>query len=64
MVVGLDLDFLLCGYDLWCAHPEVPAVEIYHLKRWDDSFGVVPLHRWRWNGHRTVALDPLTGEAA
>jgi uncharacterized protein (TIGR02680 family) len=64
VVVGLDLDFLLCGYDLWCAHPEVPAVEIYHLKRWDEHFGVVPLHRWRWNGQRTVPLDPQTGEAA
>jgi hypothetical protein len=57
-IVGLDLDFLLCGYDLWCAHPEVPAVEIYHLKRWDDTFGIVPLHRFRWDGERTIELDP------
>ncbi len=57
-IVALDLDFLLCGYDLWCAHPEVPAVEIYHLKRWDDHFGIVPLHRFRWDGQRTVELDP------
>ena len=57
-IVELDLDFLLCGYDLWCAHPEVPAVEIYHLKRWDDHFGIVPLHRFRWDGVRTVELDP------
>jgi uncharacterized protein (TIGR02680 family) len=57
-IVELDLDFLLCGYDLWCAHPEVPAVEIYHLKRWDDHFGIVPLHRFRWDGQRTVELDP------
>jgi len=57
-IVALDLDFLLCGYDLWCAHPEVPTVEIYHLKRWDDHFGIVPLHRFRWDGRRTVELDP------
>jgi len=57
-IVELDLDFLLCGYDLWCAHPEVPAVEIYDLKRWDDHFGIVPLHRFRWDGRRTVELDP------
>jgi hypothetical protein len=36
----------------------VPAVEIYHLKRWDDHFGIVPLHRFRWDGRRTVELDP------
>ena len=58
VIVDLDLDFLLCGYDLWCAHPEVPAVEIYHLKRWDDHFGIVPLHRFRWDGRRTVELEP------
>ncbi len=56
-IVALDLDFLLCGYDLWCAHPEVPAVEIYHLKRWDDHFGIVPLHRFRWDGTRTVEVE-------
>lgn len=48
LLVRLDIDFVMTGHALWGTVPEVPALDIYEIRRIGDS-SVVPT-RIHWDG--------------
>ncbi|MDX2971359.1 TIGR02680 family protein [Kribbella solani] len=56
LLVRLDLDFCLTGHALWGTYPEVPAVDVYEVRR-EAGLPAVTTHV-HWDG-RTRHLRPV-----
>ncbi|WP_067862731.1 TIGR02680 family protein [Nocardia shimofusensis] len=54
LLVRLDIDFVMTGHALWGTVGEVPALDIYEIRRIGDSC-VVPTHI-HWDGHKRTEL--------
>jgi recombinational DNA repair ATPase RecF len=48
LLVRLDIDFVMTGHALWGTVPEVPALDIYEIRRLGDS--AVVTTRVHWDG--------------
>ncbi|UGT60872.1 TIGR02680 family protein [Nocardia asteroides] len=57
LLVRLDIDFVMTGHALWGTVPEVPALDIYEIRRIGDS-SVVPTHI-RWDGRNKSFLTAV-----
>lgn len=56
LLVNLDLDFALTGHGLWGTVPQVPALDVYEVRRGDGPAVTTHVH---WDGH-TRHLHPVT----
>ncbi|WP_405180623.1 TIGR02680 family protein [Nocardia sp. NBC_01377] len=54
LLVRLDIDFVMTGHALWGTVREVPALDIYEIRRIGDS-SVIPTHI-HWDGHKKTEL--------
>jgi uncharacterized protein YPO0396 len=59
LLVRLDIDFVMTGHALWGTVPEVPALDIYEIRRIGDS-SVVPT-RIHWDGRKRTYLASVGG---
>ncbi|WP_067655952.1 TIGR02680 family protein [Nocardia harenae] len=57
LLVRLDIDFVMTGHALWGTVPEVPALDIYEIRRMGDSC-VVPTHI-HWDGRNKHFLTAV-----
>lgn len=46
LLVTLDLDFLMTGHALWGCFPQVPALDVYEVRRSDGSSAVTTHVHW------------------
>ncbi|MFC8045871.1 SbcC/MukB-like Walker B domain-containing protein [Nocardia sp. NPDC057353] len=58
LLVRLDIDFVMTGHALWGTVPEVPALDIYEIRRMGDSC-VVPTHI-HWDGRNKHFLATVS----
>lgn len=49
LLVRLDIDFVMTGHALWGCVPQVPALDIYEVRRLEDSSAVTT--HVHWDGH-------------
>ncbi|MCK8674063.1 TIGR02680 family protein [Rhodococcus sp. HM1] len=56
LLVRLDIDFVMTGHALWGCVPQVPALDIYEVRRLEDSSAVTT--HVHWDGHNRH-LRPL-----
>lgn len=55
LLVRLDIDFVMTGHALWGTVPEVPALDIYEIRRIGGS-AVIPT--WiQWNGRKKTFMQ-------
>ncbi|MGM7646780.1 TIGR02680 family protein [Nocardia sp. JW2] len=55
LLVRLDIDFVMTGHALWGTVPQVPALDIYEIRRIGSS-AVIPT--WiRWNGQNKTYMQ-------
>ncbi|MBF6301574.1 TIGR02680 family protein [Nocardia amamiensis] len=59
LLVRLDIDFVMTGHALWGTVSEVPALDIYEIRRIGDS-SVVPT-RIHWDGRKRTYLASVGG---
>ncbi|QNK83266.1 TIGR02680 family protein [Nakamurella sp. PAMC28650] len=50
LLVHLDLDFVMTAHSLWGCFPQVPKLDIYEVRRFDNSSAVTT--HTHWDGHR------------
>ncbi len=56
LLVRQDIDFVMTGHALWGCVPQVPALDIYEVRRLGDSSAVTT--RVHWDGRsRHVRTD-------
>ncbi|MBF6077447.1 TIGR02680 family protein [Nocardia beijingensis] len=60
LLVRLDIDFVMTGHALWGTVSEVPALDIYEIRRIGDS-SVVPT-RIHWDGRKRTYLASVGGK--
>ncbi|MFZ2527473.1 MAG: SbcC/MukB-like Walker B domain-containing protein, partial [Rhodococcus sp. (in: high G+C Gram-positive bacteria)] len=49
LLVRLDIDFVMTGHAMWGCVPQVPALDIYEVRRLEDSSAVTT--HVHWDGH-------------
>jgi len=55
LLTTFDRDYVLTSEREWGCYPEVPALSICHLVRW-DGIDAVHVSRWHWNGRERTPL--------
>ncbi|MCB2175243.1 MAG: TIGR02680 family protein [Actinomycetales bacterium] len=61
LLVNLDLDFAMTGHGLWGTVPEVPALDVYEVRRREGGPAVTT--HVHWDGH-TRRLQPVAALAS
>jgi hypothetical protein len=51
VIVERDIDFVMTGFDLWLAYPDVPGLDLYEIRTHGEDIPASSVH-FHWDGKR------------